>query len=99
MNIGIFIRIFLCILIMGLFLYAFINQQNHITELRLQIPIRNCELQAIEQENVCLQFEIESFENPAHLMELARRPEFSHLKSPLMNEVITIYLPTPRGEK
>ncbi len=95
MNMGIFIRVFLCILTLGIFLYAFINKQNHITELRLQIPIAARELQAIQQENIRLQFEIDQFENPTHLMELARRPQFSHLKHPLANEIITI--PVPRN--
>ncbi|MCC5832640.1 MAG: septum formation initiator family protein [Chlamydiales bacterium] len=93
---GIFIRVCLCILTMGLFLYAFISKQNDITELRLQIPIASRELQAIQQENVRLKFEIDRFENPAYLMELARRPQFSHLKHPLMNEIITIYVPEGR---
>lgn len=98
MNMGIFIRVCMCILTMGIFLYAFINKQNHITELRLQIPVAARELQVIQQENVRFQFEIDRFENPAHLMELARRPQFSHLKHPLVNEIITIYIPRKQEE-
>lgn len=97
MNRGIFIRLSFCILILGVFLYAFIEKQNRITELRLQIPASARLLQAIQQENVGLQFEVDQFENPAHLMELARRPSFSHLKHPLANEIITIHLP-PENE-
>jgi len=93
MNLGIFIRVFLCILTLGVFLYAFINKQNHITELRLQIPVVAQELQIVQQENIRLQFEIDQFENPIHLMELARRPQFSHLRHPLVNEIITIQVP------
>lgn len=99
MNLGIFIRVFLCILTLGVFLYAFINRQNHITELRLQIPVAARELQVIEQENTRLQFELDQFENPVHLMELARRPEFRHLKHPLVNEIITIYVPKIEEEQ
>ena len=40
-----------------------------------------------------LSFAIEKFENPLHLMELARKPEFSHLKHPLVTEVVTVELP------
>lgn len=83
----------MCILTLGGFLYAFINKQNHITELRLQIPILSQELQIVQQENTRLQFEIDQFENPQHLMELLRRPEFSHLKYPLASEIITIQVP------
>ena len=93
MNTGVFIRILLCIGLVGVLLYVYINQQNSITELRLQIPIVAKELQALQQENTRLQFEIDQFENPQHLMELAGRPEFSHLKYPLLNEIITIKIP------
>lgn len=96
MNRGIFIRLSLCILILGVFLYAFIEKQNRITELRLQIPASARALQIVQQENVRLQFEVDQFENPAHLMELARSPTFGHLKHPLANEIITIQL--PRGD-
>lgn len=90
MNIGIFIRICFCILIVGILLYAFINKQNQITELRLQIPVASKELEMIQQENTRLQFEVDQFENPNHLMELARQPQFSHLKHPLVNEIIKV---------
>jgi len=47
----------------GIFLYAYISKQNSITELRLQVPIGSKALQAIQQENTRLQFEIDRFEN------------------------------------
>lgn len=90
MQVGILIRLLLCVLMMGLFLYAYIVKQNSITELRLQIPSASRELQTILQENTRLQFEIDRFMNPRHLMELAREPRFSHLKHPLTDEVVTI---------
>ncbi len=96
MNFGIFIRVFLCILTLGSVLYAYINKQNHITELRLQIPVAAKELQVVQQENTRLKFEIDQFENPVHLMELSRLPQYSHLKYPLVNEIITI--PVPGGD-
>jgi len=91
--VSIFIRTLICIAVLGTFLYAYITKQNSITELRLLIPMVAKELEAIEQENTCLQFEIDQFENPQHLMELANQPQFSHLKHPLLNEIITIEVP------
>ncbi len=95
MNLGIFIRFLFCILILGIFLYAYISKQNEIVELRLQIPAVAQELEVVEQENVRLQFEIDQFENPIHLMELSRKPEYSHLKHPFVNEIITLYINKP----
>lgn len=93
MNSGIFIRFLMCILVIGIFLYAYITKQNNITELRLQIPIAAKELEEVNQENTRLQFEIDQFENPQHLMEFASQPQFSHLKHPLLNEIITLEVP------
>ncbi|MFN0065808.1 MAG: hypothetical protein ACKVOH_06195 [Chlamydiales bacterium] len=90
MRIGLLLRLFICILIFGSFLYFYINKQNHITELRLQIPAQAKELEHIQQEIVRLQFEVNRFESPDHLMELSRKPEFSHLKHPLMSEIIEV---------
>lgn len=92
MNRGIFIRVCLCVLIVGILLYTYLNQQNSITQLQLQIPQLTRELASIREENTRLQFLIDQFESPSHLMELARLPQFSHLKYPRADEVIVIPL-------
>ena len=56
----------------------------------MQIPLLQKKLKTIEDEIVLLQFEKEKFENPIHLMELARQPQFGHLKHPLMTDVIEV---------
>jgi hypothetical protein len=93
MNSAIFIRVLICIVMLGVFLYAYIAKQNTITELRLQIPIAAKELESAIQENTRLQFEIDRFENPQHLMELSTQPQFSHLKHPLLDEILVIEVP------
>ncbi|MCE5295319.1 MAG: hypothetical protein LLF94_12005 [Chlamydiales bacterium] len=89
------IRLFCCIFILGISLFAYVSKHNTLTERRMRVPILSKELQAIEEENVRLTFAIEKFENPIHLMELARKPEFSHLKYPLSTEIITVEGITP----
>lgn len=86
------IRLILCVLILAGFLYAFINQQNHIVKLRLQIPQVQKELALIVQENKQLQFHIDQFEQPSHLLHLRKKPQYSHLKQPLEDEVIIIHV-------
>jgi len=90
---GMLIRLILCILILVGFLYAYINQQNQIVKLRLQIPKAQRELSLIKEENTQLQFQIDQFENPAHLIELKKKPQYSHLKQPLEDEIIVIEIP------
>jgi len=86
------IRLLLCIFVLAGFLYAFINQQNQIVKLRLQIPQVQKELALIEQENTRLQFQIDQFESPTHLMELKKKPQYSHLKQPLEDDIIIVPL-------
>ena len=85
------IRIFICIVAVGLTLYAYIEKQNELTELRLAIPALSKEVKVIQEENIRLKYEIERFESPARLMELMRQPEFSHLKFPYVKD--EVYLP------
>lgn len=72
-------------------LFGYIEKQNDLTELRLAIPALAKEVKSLQEENIRLTYEIEHFESPIHLMELMRKPEFSHLKYPYLND--EIFLP------
>ena len=85
------VRIFICIAAAGMTLFAYIEKQNELTGLRLAIPALAKEVSAIEEENIRLTYEIERFESPIHLMELKRKPEFSHLRYPYLDE--EVFLP------
>jgi len=54
------------------------------------LPAVEKEIHLINEENRRLAFELEQFENPAHLIELAHHPEFGHLKHPLLKEILTV---------
>lgn len=69
-------------------LYFYIHNQNQLTELRREIPLLQSRVKKIQEENRSLQYERDRFESPLHLMELARKPEYGHLKYPSLNEVI-----------
>lgn len=83
--------IFLILLSPMLTLYLYIDQQNQLTVMRREIPILQRQVKKIREENRRLQYEKDRFESPLHLMELARRPEYSHLRYPYLNEVIILY--------
>lgn len=85
---GLFFRLLFCIFLLGSVLYIFIEKQNELTELRLEIPQLANALEEIKQENIRLQYEIEQLENPERLMELAQKPEYCHLKQPRLDEII-----------
>lgn len=84
------LQVAFCLVALGLSLYSFIDQQNDVTELRMQLPALSKELKTIQEENMRLQYQIDQFENPQHLMDLARQNEFSHLKHPLSKEIVTL---------
>lgn len=89
------LKVLACILSAGVTLYAMIEKQNELVILRLEIPVLERELRLIEEENTRLKYEIERFESPIHLMELARKPEFSHLKFPHNSDVLVLPQPPP----
>lgn len=87
---SLFIRLMICISVVGVALYKYIDKLNDLTELRMSIPLRSKELKDLNEKNQVLMYEIESFESPQHLMELARKPELGHLRPPPINEVIIL---------
>jgi hypothetical protein len=87
---GIFVRLLICIFVFAFCLYSYTDKQNEVTELRICIPHVAKEIKTLKETNTRLQYEIDQFSSPEHLMELARRSEFSHLKFPLNKEVLLL---------
>lgn len=90
---GMILQSLLCLAIASWTLYLHIEGSNELTAMRLEIPKLEKEVKHLQKENQRLQFLIDSFESPLHLMELLRKPEFSHLKFPLEDEVVVIKYP------
>ena len=90
MNLAVLLRLFICLFVLGGFLYLTIDRQNQITEMRFAIPQIAKEIEEIKEENTRLFYEIECFENPIQLMQLTRLAEYSHLKHPYSNEILTV---------
>ncbi len=83
-------RLLVCIGAFGVFLYSYVDKQNGVTRRRLEIPVLAKEIKDLKEFNTRLQYEIDLFESPEHLMELARHSEFSHLKQPMLKEIVTM---------
>lgn len=90
LSMKILLKLSVCVLFIGLCFYSFINVQNAVTEKRIRLPQLAKELKLIQEENQRLRYEIEKFENPQYLIQLARHKEFSHLKYPLFKDVLTL---------
>lgn len=89
------LRLFICMFSAGWTLLSVIEKQNELVELRLAIPILEKEVNRISEENTRLKYDIELFESPIHLMELARKPQFSHLKFPYNRDILVLPAPPP----
>jgi hypothetical protein len=87
---GPLIRVLVCIGVFGVFLYSYIDKQNAVTKRRLSIPVVAKEIKELKEANTRFQFEIDLFESPEHLMELARHCEYSHLKQPMLKEILSM---------
>lgn len=84
------IKLFICFFTLSLCLYSYLEAHNQMTRLRLEIPKLAKELRNIQEENLQLKYEIESFESPEHLIALAKSDQYSHLKFPQMQDVLTV---------
>ncbi len=75
-----FAKVFICIAGCGSMLYSYINTQNVLCARRLILPSLAKEVSVLHEENTRLRFEIERFEDPKNLMQLAKMQNFRHLK-------------------
>ncbi|SPN73555.1 hypothetical protein C10C_0386 [Chlamydia serpentis] len=82
MNKSRFLRLLCCLCFCGSLFYCYINKQNTLTKLRLEIPSLSIRLRQLEQRNVSLHFLIDRIERPDHLMEIATLPEYQYLEYP-----------------
>lgn len=80
-------------------LYAYVHKHNTLIEMRIRLPLLAKELQTTEEENERLKFSIEKFENPLHLMEIARKPQYAHLKHPLITDIIELKVSDDESSK
>lgn len=90
MNKNIIYKILICLFAFGLCLYSYIEKQNELTSLKIEIPQIAKDVKNLDEEIKKIQYEVEMFENPAYLMQLIRQPEFGHLKHPFVEEVLTM---------
>jgi hypothetical protein len=86
-----FVQVLTCALSCAGALYSYVRQQNDLTKIRIELPRLAREVRSLEEHNSRLKYEIERFENPKHLMQLAKRPEYSHLKYPLTSEIFVFH--------
>ncbi|OGN65188.1 MAG: hypothetical protein A3E80_01360 [Chlamydiae bacterium RIFCSPHIGHO2_12_FULL_49_9] len=87
---GLLVRLAVCLTVFGLFLYSYLDMQNELTQLKIQLPEVEKDLRLVREESRRLNYEIEQLESPARLIELAHHPEYSHLKHPLLREILTV---------
>jgi len=90
MNRSFFIRCLFAIGILFTTLYFYLDRQNRLTQVQMKLPRLAKEVKMLKEENIRLQYQVEQFENPAHLLTLAKKGEFSHLKHPLNYQVLMI---------
>ncbi|MCB1135208.1 MAG: hypothetical protein KDK78_02965 [Chlamydiia bacterium] len=81
------LRIWACILVLGLCLYSYVDRSNAVTLLRMELPKLRAELRTLRQENDSYYLELERIKSPDRLWEWSRDPRFGHLHFPRGTEV------------
>jgi len=84
------IRLLCCLVILSVYFYLVIQKQNSVNYLSLQIPKLQKDLKTLEEENLKLQFESDCFESPDHLMQLVKKEGFTHLRYPIIKDVLSV---------
>lgn len=87
---GFLFKLGICLFVLCFYMFSYIEKQNRITKLRMEIPELVKDIKTLKDEVTKLKYEVDHFENPLHLMELVQRTEFSHLKYPFFDDVLTV---------
>lgn len=90
MNKALLIRVSFVIIFFAFSFYFYIDKQNRVTELKIEIPKRFAELTHLKEEVKELQYSLEQFQSPSRLMEFASLKEFSHLKYPFLKDILNV---------
>jgi len=81
-------RLTVCVAFFSFALYSYLKEQNRCTEMRMLIPKLVKEIEAIEEQNSRLRYQVVTFESPQQLLTLSKQPEFSHLHFPFVHTII-----------
>jgi hypothetical protein len=84
------IRASVCTAVLGWCVFSYLETQTSLTDAKIQLPKLEKEIASIREEAQRIQYEIDQFQAPNHLIEMAHRPEYSHLKHPLLKEILTV---------
>lgn len=87
---GVLLRLLLCVSVFALYLYQVIQKQNVLNYFSLQIPRLGRDVKSLEEENTKYRFEIEKFESPQNLIQLARTEQFTNLRYPSIKEILSL---------
>ncbi len=85
-----FIRFMIALFFFSFSLYSYIDKQNSCTALKLQLPKVQKEIEAMQEKNANLRYQIACFEAPEHLLAIATQEAYTHLKFPFTQEIITV---------
>lgn len=83
-------QIWIGIFVVGLCFYLYVDRQNDLIKLQIELPLLRKELRLLEEENRQLLFAIEESESPLRIMQLRKDPKFSHLKDPHEDTIIIL---------
>lgn len=82
------VRLICIVCFFALLLFLYIQEHHEILSLRMHIPQLEKEIRELNEENLRLEFSLQQFFNPHHLLQLAQDPAYGHLHFVSEEEVI-----------
>lgn len=86
----IFFQLLFCFTVFSLCIYFYLEKQNYLTHLRIEIPKTYSCLQEMKEEMAKCEYEMDQWESPARLMQLASSPQFTHLSHPYADHILVL---------
>ncbi|MGR3972982.1 MAG: hypothetical protein QRY72_00135 [Candidatus Rhabdochlamydia sp.] len=70
--------------------YTYLQKQNECTAIKMKLPLIAKEVRKIHEHNHELHYQVSCFENPEHLIYLAKEPQYAHLKFPFTHHITQV---------
>ena len=80
-------KVLWCVFFFSILTYFYLDSQNQLIQRKFKLEPLISNVQKLKEQNRHLYYEIQSFESPSNLMELAKNDSYRHLTYPKANLV------------
>lgn len=84
------LKLIICFSAFSFYLYSIVQRQNYLNSLSYKLPKLEKELKTLEEDNLKLSYQLETFSDPNNLLQLVKTNTYSHLRYPILEDILNL---------